>query len=340
MTKKHPYYNFAKILSFNAVFNFIVGGRGIGKTFGAKIKAVKAALYRGEQFIYLRRYKTELAPARGTFFVDIADKFPNWDFRIQGNEAQAAPVKTRNDKKREWRTLGYFIALSTAQTQKSVSYTHVKRIIFDEFILEDGSLSYIPNEADVFNNFYSTVDRWQDKTTVFFLANSVSIMNPYFLKYKIRPDQESEFVIRNGGYVACHFVESEAFASSVFKTRFGQFIAGTEYAEYAVGNQFDDNHDAMVALKTSQAKYMFTLETKLGTFSVWHTLVNDEYFVQAKRPKNEIILTLVAAKMGPDKTLVTLNDRPLQYLRTAFRHARMLFDEPTTRNAFAEIFTR
>jgi hypothetical protein len=338
MSKKHPYYKFNYVLSFNAIFNFLVGGRGIGKTYGATKLAIEDAVYRGNQFIYLRRYKTEMAPARNTFFTPFADKFPRWDFRVVGNEAQCAPARTRDNKKRQWRTIGYFLVLSNAQTQKSVSYQHVRTIIFDEFIIEKGLLRYLPDEADVFTNFYSTVDRWNDRVRVFFLANSVSIMNPYFLKYNIRPDQDGELVVRDNGFVLCHFIESEAFKTSVFETRFGKFIAGTEYAEYAVGNQFDDNHDSLINVKDAKMRYQYTLETRTGTFSVWNDVLTGEFFVQAKLPKRQLVFTMLADRMTSEKILMTLSDRPLGILRTAFTHGRVTFDAPSTRNTFAEIF--
>ena len=50
------YYSFDYILSHNAVYNFVVGARGLGKTYGAKRKAIKAFLKRGDQFVYTRRY--------------------------------------------------------------------------------------------------------------------------------------------------------------------------------------------------------------------------------------------------------------------------------------------
>ena len=164
--KQHPWYDFKRIDSYNATFNFIGGGRGIGKTYGAKKKAIRRAIKTGEQFIYLRRYKTEITASKATFFADIAQEFPNYEFRIQGSVAQMAPNSTAEDKKRAWQTIGHFVALSTAQAQKGVSYHLVTTIIFDEFIIEKGNMQYLPNEAVVMTNFYSTVDRYQDKTRV------------------------------------------------------------------------------------------------------------------------------------------------------------------------------
>jgi len=342
--KAHPYYNFDKLMSYAtlAYYFFLVGGRGLGKTFGAKKRAIAKALKTGEQFIYLRRYKTEIVASKETFFADIGHLFPDWDFAIHGYTAVAAPASTRDEKKREWKTIGYFVALSTAQSKKGVSYHNVTTIIFDEFIIEKGTYHYLPNEVTVFNNFYLTVDRYQDKTKAFFLANSVSIQNPYFLEYEIRPDENpnSEFVKKANGYLVAHFPDAANFQSSVFETAFGRFIAGTEYADYAVSNEFSDNNDSLIGLKDSRARCQYVLETKNGKFSVWYDSFTAQYFIQAKLPKDVRVFTIVPDKMSTDKVFLTFNDPPMQQLRAAFRTARTLFDKPSTRNTFVEIFKR
>lgn len=337
--KRHPYYNFDKICSYNATFNVVSGGRGIGKTYGAKRRAINKGVRKGEQFIYLRRYKSELK-SRHSFFADIEHEYPKLDFRIHGMLAQYAPKSTRDEEKREWVTIGYFVALSTSQANKSIAYPRVTTIIFDEFILEDGSLHYISNETTVFINFYSTVDRYQDKTTVFFISNSVSIMNPYFLSWDIRPDEENEIVIKENGFIVAHFPDSENFKNSVFETTFGKFIQNTEYAEYAVNNKFSDNTDNLINSKNSQAKCQYIIETNNGRFSVWYDSFTAEYYVQEKLPKDARIFTIVPDKMDTDKVFMTFNDLPMQQLRTAFRTARVMFDRPSTRNTFVEIFKR
>lgn len=337
---RHPFYNFDKLFSYNGTYNFVVGGRGIGKTYGAKEKAIRTALKTGDQFIYLRRYKTELATARNTFFADIEQKFPKHDLRANGNVAEFAPIETRGEKKRVWFVMGYFIALSTAQTQKSVSFPKVKTIIYDEFIIETGALHYLPDEAIVFNNFYSTVDRYTDKTKVLFLANSVSIMNPYFIEYEIRPDEGTDFITSHGGFIVCHFPDSSEFAASIYETAFGKFIKGTDYAKYSVANQFSDNHENLIGAKDSRYKYYFTLECSKGTFSVWHSSHDGSYAIQRKLPKDNNWFTLMIEQVSEDKALMTFKDKPLAYLRAAFNTGMVRFDLPATRNAFTEIFKR
>lgn len=348
---RKTFYSFSLLLSYNATYNFVVGGRGLGKTYGAKKRAIRRALRKGEQFIYLRRYKTEIPASKQTFFADISHEFPGWEFVIRGNTAKASRLIDEEKfsdekdykkalKERKWVDIGFFYALSSAQSLKSVSFPKVTTIMFDEFIIEKGHNQYIQDETTVFNNFYSTVDRWKDKTRVYFMANSVSIMNPYFIEYEIEPDNEGEIVIRKGGFIAAHFPDSEKFKEEIYQTKFGQFIKDTEYAEFAAGNQFADNNDELIHLKDGKAKYMYTLETKTGVFSVWFDAPNNKYFVQEKLPRNQDVYTLLPHKMSADKTLVYKSDKFIGYLRSAFNTARIMFDKPATRNAFADIFKR
>ena len=127
--RKFSYYDFGRVLSYNAVINMIMGARGLGKTYGAKKIVIKNAIERGEEFIYLRRYKPELKN-RDNFFSDIAHEFPGYEFRVNGPRAE---YRLEGDDK--WKTMGYFQALSIAGHVKSVAFPLVTTIIYDEFII-------------------------------------------------------------------------------------------------------------------------------------------------------------------------------------------------------------
>lgn len=365
------YYDYAKLFSYNATMNGVVGGRGMGKTFGAKKKGINDGLRstkfeqvkiqikakRGNynttvwksvktpnQFIYLRRYKEELSLAKATFFSDIEHLWPDWDFRVTSWEAQASPRKFADIKNRPWATIGFFISLSVNQNYKSVQFPNVKTIIYDEFIIEKGG-QYLSNEATKFMNFYNTVDRYKDKTRVLLLANAVTIANPYFIQYKVRPEHidENGFIFQSEGYMLWHFPKSEEFEAEVNNTKFGKFIANTdpEYADYAVGNVFADNNDGMIGNKPTTAVYIYTLETVSGVFSVWFDMKSNVFYCQTKRPSgDEDYVTFVEEWMGEGKRLATFQDKTMGMLRTAFRHDRMRFKEPANRNAFIEIMKR
>ena len=331
MKKKFSYYSFSKVLSYAGVFNMIMGARGLGKTYGAKKIVIKNAINKGQQFIYLRRYKTELK-GRNSFFADIQNEFPDEEFRVEGQFAQRKVGK-------KWETIGYFIPLSTAQANKSIAYPNVYTIIFDEFIIDKGSLRYLPDEAKVFMDFYSTVDRYQDRVRCLMLSNSVSIMNPYFIRFHIEP---VEGVSRHAdGFIVTDFVDSEQFQSEVAHTRFGSFITNyaEDYAEYAISNKFADNYDDFVMKKSGRAKYAFSLRCPDGEVSIW--IDGPTWFAQRRQPRGDRVRwAYKVTDLREGERLLMYGDKVLSIMRSTYRKGRLFSDSPETRNMFAEIFVR
>ena len=62
----------------------LIGNRGGGKTYGFKTWAIDDYLKTGKQFVWLRRYGTEVDEMRKTYFDDIAKKYPAYNFSIKG----------------------------------------------------------------------------------------------------------------------------------------------------------------------------------------------------------------------------------------------------------------
>src|SRR5699024_2808585 len=117
--------------------------------------------------------------------------------------------------------------------------------------------------------------------------------------------KNEDWMILFDGFIVVNFHQSDAFRGAVAATPFGKFIQGTEYGSYAVDNQFADNHDVMVAAKTPEAEYFYTLETVHGgVMSIWHDPVEYYWYAQRKRPKAEDIYTLNPNNVSPSKTLV------------------------------------
>lgn len=329
------YYSYNAIREKNGVYNFVVGGRGIGKTYGAKKMVISEYIEEGKQFIYLRRYRDELKTLT-TFFDDIGREFPSFGFRVLGREMQICYDPDEN--KPSWETMGYAVALSTAQSRKSTVYDQVHTIIFDEFILEKAMNRYLPDEFTTMNNFYNTVDRWNDRVRVYFLANSVSITNPYFIALDLTAD--SEWEKRNKGFVVAHYPQSTEFAETVSQTRFGQFIKGTEYADYILGNMFADNKPTMIAKKPSEAVYYCTLLIRDVYCSIWQYEKDSTtfYHVTEKMPRAPMIFTLDPTKVDEQHVLMVKNDPLMVIMRRAFGRGRMTFQNVKTRNAFVKIY--
>ena len=66
-----------KTSTYNALFNFIIGNRGGGKSYGAKHFVIKRFIERNEQFVYVRRFDKEMTAVADKFFADISDEYPD-----------------------------------------------------------------------------------------------------------------------------------------------------------------------------------------------------------------------------------------------------------------------
>jgi hypothetical protein len=173
---KSLYYDPNKLLSYNRILNFVIGARGIGKSYGFKKHVVNRFLKHGKQFIYLRRYKGELVKLP-QWFNDIKQEFPDTEFKVKGRQLFI------NNK-----LAGWGIPLSAWQSEKSNAYPDVETILYDEFIREKDNSGYLPNEVPALLNFMDTVFRDRENVRCIGMANAVTIVNPFFLYFRINPE--------------------------------------------------------------------------------------------------------------------------------------------------------
>ena len=142
------FYSYNELRSRQGLFNFILSNRGGGKTFGAKLIGIKDYLKKGQQWIYVRRYDSEL-DNRSQFFDDIANSefYNDYEFKVHGYQGFIRPKEV--DEKtgeyvdsslntNEWEPMMYFIPLSVSLKFKSTAYPLVTKIFFDEFIIDKG----------------------------------------------------------------------------------------------------------------------------------------------------------------------------------------------------------
>jgi len=220
---------------------------------------------------------------------------------------------------------------------KSKAFPRVKWMMFDEFIQEKGA-AYLPNEVDKLLHLYNTVDRYDGRVRIIMLANAISIMCPYLTYFDIVPEEGREWYRADDGFVVSHFPDDETFKNAVLNTRFGRMMSKREIGQMAIGNVFADTSQHFIAKKSARAKYLYTLETSKGAFSVWYDIQEGELFAQAKRPKGELVLTLLPEKMKPGSILVFPSDQRIIRLKEFFKRGLMKFDKPPTRNKLLEIF--
>ena len=64
ITSSSKWWDINKILSYNKLLNFVVGLHGGGKTYGSKKKVIQNFIRKHKQFVYIRRYKSEMREAK------------------------------------------------------------------------------------------------------------------------------------------------------------------------------------------------------------------------------------------------------------------------------------
>lgn len=332
---KSIFYDFAPILTRNGLWNMVIGGRGIGKSYGFKKLMVRDALRNGVEFIYMRRYREELNLAASTFFDDLQanNEFPDYEFEYKGGKFWARPAGSDEKMK----VIGHAVPLSIAHQYKSVAFPLVKWMMYDEFIQEKGN-AYLPQEVNKLHGFYNTVDRYDGRVRLMMLANSISIMAPHLTYFDIVPEEGRAWYKADEGFLIAHFPDDAQFRNAVLDTRYGRMISKRDIGAMAIGNVFSDNGDHFIARKSARAKYLYTLETSKGAFSVWYDVQEGQLFAQAKRPKGELVLTMHPENVRPGVILVFTSDPRIVRLKEFFKRGLMSFDKAPTRNKLLEIF--
>lgn len=264
--KNDIYYNFDKLFSYNFLIAFVIGERGCGKTFNSKVAVLKKFLKSGEQFIYIRRYKTELDTALSTFWNDIEYNgyFANHTLKVKKNKMLTEFVCDN-------KVCGYAVPLSTANILKSTAFPNVKTIIYDEFLLDNGgTYRYLKNEVTMMLDVIETVGRLRD-IQVIFLGNALSVTNPYFAYWNLELPYNSEFRTFKDGAIVVNYIKNLKYREAKKKSRFGKLIDGTDYGRYAIDNQMLRDNNNFIEKKPSDSVFWAVLVVNGQSIGIWES---------------------------------------------------------------------
>lgn len=343
---KNIFWDISKILSYNALFNFVISNRGGGKTYGFKKYVIKRFIERSSQFMYLRRTEVEIKKARTTFFDDVGKEFPNYTFRTKGELLQMAEIvdtdEDGNPVTGQWQTCGFATHLSGARTQKSVSYEKVDIMCYDEFLIPGyGVAKYLPEEVTCFLEFYETVARLRD-VTVFFLANSLNIINPYFMYWNIVKFTGRKGITRVGDDMVMEKVDNMEFMEYKQQTRFGKLVAGTDYERYAIQNEYIENTPEYIEKKTGECYYSATLELDGLLFGCYRSVLNGKYYI-SQDVDHSFHKTYSCGNVKDVRKLIVKSRTSwvfIDYLIKYFQVGQVMFEDQVVKEHMWEFFRR
>lgn len=245
------YYSYDKIMSYDFLLAFIIGERGTGKSYGAKKLVLKKFLKTGEQFIYLRRYKTELDIALTTFWNDVQTdpEFVDLELKVKKN-------KTVTEFMCNGKVCGYAIPLSTSNIMKSTPFPNVSIIIFDEFMLDSGgTYRYLKFETTMMLDCIESVGRLRP-IKVLFLGNATSLYgNPYFAYFDLSLPYNSEFKTFKDGAIVVNYIKNLKYREVKKQSRFGKLIDGTDYGRYAIDNESLRDSNSFIRKRPSDSTF-------------------------------------------------------------------------------------
>lgn len=319
--KEQLFFNPNEILSHNKTLNMILASRGYGKTYGAKVFGVNRHLKYGEEFVYIKRHKSDLENMEN-FFNDIREEFPDEEFTVQGRRFYV-----------NGNLAGRAIPLSTWQKQKSQVFADVTVIIFDEFIKEKDLSYYLPNEVESFMNLLDTIVRNRNNWWVFMLANAITLANPYFQYFKLFPKKEQE--IYKKGQILVNTPKAYRFKEYRRETKIGQLMQGTEYETFSIDNEFKEDNEVFIEKRTKESKYVCTFRINGQAFGLWHDRTKSLIYLSNKvneAHRNYIVVDKNDYQEG--RTLVTNfkdNYFTLKYGQ-AFKKTQLRFDNLNVRS--------
>ena len=313
------FYDYDKMQSYGCFFNFILAGRGIGKTYGAITAVVKDFLKHGNQFVYVRRTQAELDKCFKSFFAQHI--FKN---EFQDHELEAKGGKFYVDGE----IAGYAIALSTSRILKSTGFPFVRTIIFDEFTLTLGTQHYLRSEVETFLELVETIFRMRDNGRVWFLGNSTTIYNPYFNYWNISTPYEGEFRLYKDGLILVNYVTNQAFVEAKSKTRFGRLITGTKYGDYAISNKFLQDSESFIHKRPPTAKFFFNLHIDGNIFGVWFDDDAFWYISNDHDPDSKANFAISRNDHTETTLLQSKVDPMIKNVLERYREAHLVFENP------------
>lgn len=177
------YVNVKGILDCGYPFNFLVGGRGTGKTY----TTLKVAKEEHRTFMLMRRTQAQsdlISKPEFSVFKPLNSDL-GWNVQVKSiSKYNSMFFEPDLDDEEMLHPIGYTCALSTISNMRGFDASDIQLLIFDEFIPEKHE-RLLKNEADALFNAYETMNRNREikgiaPIQMVCLANANDITNPVF----------------------------------------------------------------------------------------------------------------------------------------------------------------
>lgn len=354
------YYNWDKTTSFynrkerQAEFTAIIGGKGIGKTFGARKMVIERFIKHKERFCELCRYANQMEDIEREYTEKLQHKgfFKEYIFKLQGHALFIAkkpvPYWIENKKgesvevedKPEWELCGYFAAMTQYIVLKQRTFVNVCTIVVDEFILERESnyTRYLANEYTVFMRCCSSIWREEKddprKLRCVMLANAVDFLNPYFAAWNITEPPKTGYSWHMGKSLLIDMVDMDTIDIGSEDTLVRRMTLDDKDAAMAYGNQFKNYDVEFIAAKPPQAIFDVELRYRGESLGIWK---DDKLYYVSKQiaaDKNRRVINFLIEDASLESKSFTVMSLFPKIMKFAYFSHRLRFDDAAIKNMF------
>lgn len=264
------YWDIYDVIEQGCYLNVCMGGRGIGKT--EQCNGFDLEEYRdyGNQFIYLRRYKTELSGAG-----ELLDKWLD-NVKYLGDKNGGGSYHWYGN------TLGFAIPLSVASNYKSgFDFTKVTTIVYDEAIIKvGGTQRYLKNEVECLLEFASTVFRHRSNCRIIVLGNNLQFFNPYCEYFKVKVFNK-RYIDKERGLQILYSKDSPKLRAIEENTPLYKLTKGTAYHDYHYNNAVIASNNVPISKKNNNDKIQIRLLLNSYTLNIY-SRGNSRIYVESK----------------------------------------------------------
>lgn len=298
------YYSYRSIDGFKAPIRVVLSKRGLGKTFGALMKAFRSVAFENKRFVYvvetLEMVKTLSQNKGEKFFAAIlsyleSPKASRKDKQLLSllrpesgdteveegdvfNKIQGGTIKVGGN------TAGYIVSLNDFSNLKRNNFINVKYIIVDEFISEEVDIRTLRNPYKLVSIIQS-IARTQN-VIIYMLANTVRLNDPILNKLGFSNIKLGEIKClkdKYGAIAVCHYVDNKEYDE--FNKVADASVAG-RFAKLMNETTLDDNtfketcpKELMIPEKPKASHMIFCLHGLGGSVRINATKDHSQYYV-------------------------------------------------------------
>lgn len=333
------YYNIDNLLSRNKFFNFVIGVRGCGKTYGFKKFVINRALKYGEQFMYLRQNKNQIDEI-SDWVGEVGEvEFPDYEFeQKKSNGKILARKRGTND---EFKTIGFINAVSSyAKIKSGENYTKVGTIIFDEFT-DPVRWSSRVSRVEAFLNIVDSVIRNRTKVRVLLMGNAQGIDNDFFHYFNIQPDPHKEWTQYDKRGILVNIVTDKAFVKERESTPFGDLIKDTNYGDFAMNNKYTDEDVSNIKPRSVGSEPFATIKKGNEAITIWREKgTSRRIFISRGESNVNTVITLNPEESATAQYYKYSKQLPVIKIMRAVQNGVLYFTDVSARTAGIDILTK